>query len=46
LPRPRDVFRVRFSPEFGRLHEALWDELKALGLIPAHAPTPRADVSA
>jgi len=25
---------------------ALWDELKALGLIPAHAPTPRADVSA
>jgi len=28
LPRPRDVFRVRFSPEFGRLHEALWDELK------------------
>ena len=28
LPRPRDVFTVRFSPDFARLHEALWDELK------------------
>ncbi|RDJ26942.1 ABC transporter ATP-binding protein [Bosea caraganae] len=28
LPRPRDVFRMRFSEEFSRLHEELWDELK------------------
>jgi NitT/TauT family transport system ATP-binding protein len=28
LPRPRDVFRIRFSEEFAHLHEALWDELK------------------
>jgi NitT/TauT family transport system ATP-binding protein len=28
LPRPRDVFRIRFSDAFARLHEALWDELK------------------
>jgi len=28
LPRPRDVFRIRFSEAFGRMHEALWDELK------------------
>jgi NitT/TauT family transport system ATP-binding protein len=28
LPRPRDVFRVRFSEAFGHLHETLWDELK------------------
>jgi NitT/TauT family transport system ATP-binding protein len=28
LPRPRDVFRIRFSEAFGRLHEKLWDELK------------------
>jgi NitT/TauT family transport system ATP-binding protein len=28
LPRPRDVFRIRFTEEFGRLHEELWDELK------------------
>jgi NitT/TauT family transport system ATP-binding protein len=28
LPRPRDVFTARFTPEFARLHEALWDELK------------------
>jgi NitT/TauT family transport system ATP-binding protein len=28
LPRPRDVFRIRFSESFGHMHEALWDELK------------------
>jgi NitT/TauT family transport system ATP-binding protein len=28
LPRPRDVFKVRFTPEFARLHEELWDVLK------------------
>jgi NitT/TauT family transport system ATP-binding protein len=28
LPRPRDVFRVRFSEQFARLYEELWDELK------------------
>lgn len=28
LPRPRDVFKVRFDPRFARLNEELWDELK------------------
>jgi NitT/TauT family transport system ATP-binding protein len=28
LPRPRDVFRIRFTEAFAHLHEALWDELK------------------
>ena len=28
LPRERDVFRVRFDPDFAALHEGLWDELK------------------
>jgi NitT/TauT family transport system ATP-binding protein len=28
LPRPRDVFKVRFDPIFARLNEELWDELK------------------
>jgi NitT/TauT family transport system ATP-binding protein len=28
LPRPRDVFKVRFTAEFARLHEELWDVLK------------------
>jgi len=28
LPRPRDIFNVRFSEHFARLHEALWNELK------------------
>ena len=28
LPRPRDVFKVRFAPAFSRVHEQLWDELK------------------
>ena len=29
LPRPRDVFHVRFEPEFGRLFEELWAHLQA-----------------
>ena len=28
LPRPRDVFRIRFTEDFAHLHEALWDELE------------------
>jgi NitT/TauT family transport system ATP-binding protein len=28
LPRPRDVFNVRFSDMFGKLHAELWNELK------------------
>ena len=28
LPRPRDVFRIRFTEDFAHLHELLWDELK------------------
>ena len=28
LPRPRDVFRIRFTEAFARLNEELWDELK------------------
>lgn len=28
LPRPRDVFKVRFTDQFARLYEELWDELK------------------
>lgn len=28
LPRPRDVFKVRFTEQFTRLYEELWDELK------------------
>ena len=28
LPRPRDIFKVRFTEPFARLHEELWDELK------------------
>jgi len=28
LPRPRDVFKVRFTEAFAKLHEELWDELK------------------
>ncbi|UUZ76951.1 ABC transporter ATP-binding protein [Polaromonas sp. P1(28)-13] len=27
-PRPRDVYNVRFTEAFGRLHEELWNELK------------------
>jgi NitT/TauT family transport system ATP-binding protein len=28
LPRPRDVFKVRFTPRFGQLHERLWSGLE------------------
>lgn len=28
LPRPRDVFKVRFTDAFARFHEELWDVLK------------------
>ena len=28
LPRPRDIYKVRFTEPFARLHEELWDELK------------------
>jgi NitT/TauT family transport system ATP-binding protein len=27
--RPRDVFKVRFDPTFGALHEELWEALRA-----------------
>jgi NitT/TauT family transport system ATP-binding protein len=27
LPRPRDVFSVRFEPHFAELHQKLWDNL-------------------
>ena len=29
LPRPRDVFRIRFDPAFGALHDRLWSYLEA-----------------
>jgi NitT/TauT family transport system ATP-binding protein len=29
LPRPRDVFRIRFDPHFGALHDRLWSYLEA-----------------
>lgn len=29
LPRPRDVFRIRFDPRFGELHDRLWSYLEA-----------------
>ena len=28
LPRPRDVFRIRFDPRFGALHDRLWGYLE------------------
>ena len=28
LPRPRDVFRIRFDPHFGELHDRLWSYLE------------------
>ncbi len=28
LPRPRDVFRIRFEPRFGELHDRLWGYLE------------------
>jgi NitT/TauT family transport system ATP-binding protein len=37
LPRPRDVERVRFTPEFGELHEELWTELRPEVDEAAHA---------
>jgi NitT/TauT family transport system ATP-binding protein len=29
LPRPRDAFRVRFTDQFQRLHELLWNTIEA-----------------
>jgi NitT/TauT family transport system ATP-binding protein len=29
LPRPRDVFRIRFDPAFGALHDRLWSYLES-----------------
>ena len=29
FPRPRDVYSIRFTPEFAQRHEALWNEMKA-----------------
>jgi NitT/TauT family transport system ATP-binding protein len=28
LPRPRNVTEIRFTPEFGRLYERLWNDLR------------------
>ena len=28
IPRPRDIFKIRFSKVFGELYEELWDSLK------------------
>ncbi len=28
LPRPRDIFRIRFTPRFGELYEILWNDLR------------------
>lgn len=28
IPKPRDAFQVRFTPEFAELHEDLWNQLK------------------
>jgi NitT/TauT family transport system ATP-binding protein len=28
LPRPRDIYKIRFTDAFSRLHEDLWNELK------------------
>ncbi len=28
LPRPRDVYKARFDPDFAHLHATLWDEMK------------------
>jgi NitT/TauT family transport system ATP-binding protein len=28
LPRPRDVFKIRFHPDFGRIYEELWSVLE------------------
>jgi NitT/TauT family transport system ATP-binding protein len=29
LPRPRDVFGVRFTPRFAALHQQLWQSLES-----------------
>jgi NitT/TauT family transport system ATP-binding protein len=36
LPRPRDVFKVRFDPRYAELHEELWDALSSQIRIEAH----------
>jgi sulfonate transport system ATP-binding protein len=28
LPRPRSVTEIRFHPDFGRLYETIWKDLK------------------
>lgn len=28
IPRPRNVFRIRFSPQFGELYEEIWKSLR------------------
>jgi NitT/TauT family transport system ATP-binding protein len=28
IPRPRDIFKIRFSKRFGDLYEELWESLK------------------
>ena len=28
IPRPRDVFQIRFSPQFGDLYEEIWESLR------------------
>jgi NitT/TauT family transport system ATP-binding protein len=28
IPRPRDVFQIRFSPQFGDLYEEVWESLR------------------
>ncbi|MFH1930754.1 MAG: ABC transporter ATP-binding protein [Pseudomonadota bacterium] len=28
IPRPRDVFQIRFSPQFGELYEEVWESLR------------------
>ena len=28
IPRPRDVFQIRFSPQFGGLYEEIWESLR------------------
>lgn len=36
LPRPRDVFKVRFDPHYAELHEELWEALSSQIRIEAH----------
>jgi NitT/TauT family transport system ATP-binding protein len=28
IPRPRNVFQIRFTPQFGELHEKIWESLR------------------